>query len=84
MPPIDEIPGSAIRDMPKLVAGMPEKQLVGCSRVRTTSYETTETAVLVDPCEHLSISDELGIKVLPLGDHVLMVDYLDHSISIMV
>lgn len=69
---------------PKVVAGTPEKQLVGFSRVHTTSLGTTETAILVDPCEHLSTAGELGIKVLPLGDHVLVVDYLERSISIMV
>uniref|UniRef100_A0A7N0TDX3 Fibronectin type III-like domain-containing protein n=1 Tax=Kalanchoe fedtschenkoi TaxID=63787 RepID=A0A7N0TDX3_KALFE len=70
--------------LPKHVPGTPEKQLVGFSRVHTTSRGTTEAVMLVDPCEHLSTADENGIKVLPLGDHVLMVDDLENSVSIMV
>lgn len=70
--------------LPKIVAGTPEKQLVGFSRVHTTAFGTTKTSILVDPCEHFSTADELGIKLLPLGDHVLMVNYLEHSISIMI
>ncbi|CAM8946891.1 unnamed protein product [Rhodiola kirilowii] len=71
--------------LPKSVPGTPEKQLVGFSIVHTTSHESTETAILVDPCEHLSTADEQGIKVLPLGDHILMVDDdLEHSVSILI
>ncbi|CAM8900993.1 unnamed protein product [Rhodiola kirilowii] len=71
--------------LPKSVPGTPEKQLVGFSRIHTTSHESTETTILVDPCEHLSTADEQGIKVLPSGDHILMVDDdLEHSVSILI
>ncbi|QHO44433.1 putative beta-D-xylosidase [Arachis hypogaea] len=61
---------------PKVFEGSPEAQLVGFSRVHTTTYESTETSVLVDPCEHLSFADEQGKKILPLGNHILSLGML--------
>ncbi|XP_015963320.1 probable beta-D-xylosidase 6 [Arachis duranensis] len=67
---------------PKVFEGSPEAQLVGFSRVHTTSYESTETSVLVDPCEHLSFADEQGKKILPLGNHILSLGDVEHTFLI--
>lgn len=67
---------------PKVVEGSPENQLVGFSRVHTISNKSTETSILVHPCEHLSFADEQGIRILPLGPHTLSVGHVDHVVSI--
>lgn len=67
---------------PKLFKGAPERQLIGFDRVHTVSYGSTETRIAVDPCKHLTIVNELGKRVLPLGDHTLMLLDLQHIVSI--
>lgn len=68
--------------VPKVIRGTAEKQLIGFNRVYTSSRRFTKTTLVVDPCEHLSVVDEHGKRVLPLGDHVLMLGDLVHSIAI--
>ncbi|KAJ4849733.1 putative beta-D-xylosidase 6 [Turnera subulata] len=70
--------------VPKIVMGTPEKQLVGFDRVHTTSYKSTETSISIDPCEHLSVANEKGERVIPLGDHVLMLEDIEHYVTIVV
>ncbi|XP_059649802.1 probable beta-D-xylosidase 6 [Cornus florida] len=67
---------------PKSVKGAPEKQLIGFDRVHMSSYTSTETSILIDPCKHLSFADEHGKRLLPLGDHTLMLEDMEHIISI--
>ncbi|KAI3451854.1 hypothetical protein Pfo_008519 [Paulownia fortunei] len=62
--------------------GSPERQLIGFERVHILSYETVETSILVDPCEHLSIADEHGNRILPIGDHILLSENIQHIVSI--
>lgn len=68
--------------LPKNYIGAPEKQLIGFDRVHTTSHRNTETSFLVEPCKHLSFINEHGKRVLPLGDHALVLEDLQHIISI--
>nr|XP_027075210.1 probable beta-D-xylosidase 6 isoform X3 [Coffea arabica] len=68
--------------VPKSFTGAPERQIVGFDRVHALAYRSVETSILVDPCEHLSIVNEQGSKILPLGDHTLMVEDLKHTLSI--
>lgn len=68
--------------VPKVFKGTPEKQLIGFDRVHTISYKSTETSILVDPCEHLGIANEQGKRLLPLGDHGLMLGDLEHIVTI--
>lgn len=68
--------------VPKIYTGGPEKQLIGFNRVQTTSYRYTETSFLVDPCKHLSFANEHGKRILPLGDHALVLEDLEHIVSI--
>ncbi|KAL2348970.1 hypothetical protein Fmac_002970 [Flemingia macrophylla] len=67
---------------PKFVEGSPETQLVGFSRVHTVSNKSSETSIVVDPCEHLSFADEQGKRILPLGSHTLNVGDVEHVVSI--
>nr|KYP66384.1 putative beta-D-xylosidase 6 [Cajanus cajan] len=69
---------------PKVVEGSPETQLVGFSRVHTISNKSTETSILVDPCEHLSFADKQGKRILPLGSHTLSVGDVEHVVSIQI
>lgn len=68
--------------VPKVFKGTPEKQLVGFDRVHTNSRKSTETSILIDPCEHLSIANEQGKRIMPLGDHVLLLGDLEHFVTI--
>ncbi|GMH25278.1 hypothetical protein Nepgr_027121 [Nepenthes gracilis] len=65
-----------------VIKGAPEKQLVGFNRVQTEAYRSTVTTVMVDPCKHLSFANEKGERVLPLGEYILMVGDLEHSLLI--
>ncbi|XP_021911455.1 probable beta-D-xylosidase 6 [Carica papaya] len=66
----------------KNLEGTPEKQLIGFDRIHTKSYRSTETSIMVDPCKHLSIANVYGKRVIPLGNHVIMVGDLEHFISV--
>lgn len=68
--------------LPKIFQGVTEKQLIGFSRVATTSFNFTDTSIVVDPCNQLSIASERGERVLPLGNHVLVLGDLEHIVSI--
>jgi len=68
--------------VPEVLKGTPGEQIIGFDRVYTSSYKSTETSILVDPCEHLSVADEQGKRVVPLGDHVLILGDLEHLVTI--
>lgn len=68
--------------VPKLFESTPVEQLIGFDRVHTSSFESTETSMLVDPCEHLSITNRYGEKVLAMGDHILTVGDELHVVSV--
>lgn len=67
---------------PEGLKGSPETQLIGFDRLHTISYQSTETSILVDPCEHFSIVDEYGKRILPLGNHILSLGDIDHTVSV--
>nr|XP_007158321.1 hypothetical protein PHAVU_002G142900g [Phaseolus vulgaris]ESW30315.1 hypothetical protein PHAVU_002G142900g [Phaseolus vulgaris] len=67
---------------PKVVDGSPETQLVGFSSLHTVSNKSTDTSILVHPCEHLSFADEEGKRILPMGPHTLSVGDVEHIVSI--
>ncbi|KAM1286510.1 hypothetical protein ACFX2J_000558 [Malus domestica] len=68
--------------VPKVVKGVPVRQLIGFNRVYTFSNQYTTASILVDPCTHLSFADEHGERILPLGEHVLMVGDIQHFVSV--
>ncbi|KAK9097042.1 hypothetical protein Sjap_022539 [Stephania japonica] len=67
---------------PRLFKGVPEKQLIGFTRVQTTSRRSTQTSIKVEPCKHLSVVNENGHPVLPLGYHKLTLEGVDHFVFI--
>ncbi|KAL6573112.1 putative beta-D-xylosidase 6 [Orobanche hederae] len=66
----------------KSFKGSPERQLIGFERVRLLPYGTAETSFLVDPCEHFSFADERGDRILPIGNHIIMSEKIEHVVSI--
>lgn len=68
--------------VPKISMGVPKKQLIGFDRVHTLSHRSVQTSLTIDPCEHLSIVDGKGIRILPLGDHTLMLEDVQHTFSV--
>ncbi|KAL3525538.1 hypothetical protein ACH5RR_013910 [Cinchona calisaya] len=74
--------GLLFSQVPKSFEGAPKKQIIGFDRVHAQSYKSAETSILVDPCQHLSIVNEQGNKILPLGDHTLIVEDMKHTLSI--
>lgn len=67
---------------PKVVKGTPERQLIGFDRVHTFKNESKEISILVDPCEHFSIANEHGNRILPLGNYILNFGDMEHSVTI--
>ncbi|KAL8472757.1 hypothetical protein ACS0TY_029833 [Phlomoides rotata] len=66
----------------KRFKGSPERQLIGFERIHILSNETVETSFVVDPCEHLSFADEHGNRILPIGDHILISENIEHIVAI--
>lgn len=67
---------------PRSVGGTPKKQLIGFDRIHAIPNGYAETSILVDPCTHLSVANESGRRVLSVGEHVLMLGDMEHSVSI--
>ncbi|KAK4477410.1 hypothetical protein RD792_016631 [Penstemon davidsonii] len=66
----------------KKIEGSLEKQLIGFERVEILSYESVETSFVVDPCEHFSFADVHGSRILPIGDHIIISEDIEHIVSI--
>ncbi|KAG7608778.1 Fibronectin type III-like domain [Arabidopsis suecica] len=81
-----EIDGSHVvmlfSKMPPVLSGVPEKQLIGYDRVHVRSNEMMETVFVIDPCKQLSVANDVGKRVIPLGSHVLFLGDLQHSLSV--
>lgn len=85
---IGEFDGSHVvmlfTEFPKLLRGTPERQLIGFDRLHVKRQQSAESSILVDPCNHVSMADEFGKRVIPLGDHIISLGDLQHVISIQV
>nr|XP_023904908.1 probable beta-D-xylosidase 6 [Quercus suber]POE44902.1 putative beta-d-xylosidase 6 [Quercus suber] len=64
------------------IRGAPRKTLIEFTRVHTESLNAVQVNIGIDPCKHFSIVNDDGVKILPLGNHLLMLERLEHSISI--
>lgn len=64
------------------IRGAPRKTLIEFARVHTKALSDLQVSIGVDPCKHFSIVNDDGVKILPLGNHLLMLEGLEHSISI--
>ncbi|XP_013612430.1 PREDICTED: probable beta-D-xylosidase 6 [Brassica oleracea var. oleracea] len=68
--------------MPRVLSGVPERQLIGFERVHVRSSEMVEAEFVIDPCKHLSVANDVGKRVIPLGVHDLVLGDLKHSLSL--
>lgn len=66
----------------RVLKGSPQRQLIGFERVHVPSHGTAEASFVVDPCEHLSIADEMGSRILPLGDHIMTAGDIERILPI--
>jgi hypothetical protein len=64
------------------IRGAPQKTLIEFTRVHTESLNANQVSIGIDPCKHFSTVNDNGVKILPLGNHLLMLEGLEHSISI--
>ncbi|XP_055802877.1 probable beta-D-xylosidase 6 [Solanum dulcamara] len=68
--------------VPQNIQGAPQKQLVGFDRVHVPACKSVQTSLLVDPCEFLSFANDQGNRILALGEHTLILDDIEHIVSI--
>ncbi|XP_059293437.1 probable beta-D-xylosidase 6 isoform X1 [Lycium ferocissimum] len=68
--------------MPQNIQGAPLKTLVGFDRVHVPARKSIQTSILVDPCELLSFANDQGNRILALGEHTLVLDDIEHVVSI--
>ncbi|MCD9645474.1 putative beta-D-xylosidase 6 [Datura stramonium] len=68
--------------VPQNIQGAPQKQLVGFDRVHVPARKSVETSLLVDPCEVLSFANDQGNRILALGEYTLILDDIEHVVSI--
>ncbi|XP_016560867.2 probable beta-D-xylosidase 6 [Capsicum annuum] len=68
--------------VPQNIHGAPQKQLVGFDRLHVPARESVETSLLVDPCEFLSFANDQGNRILALGEYTLVLDDIEHVVSI--
>ncbi|KAG2301097.1 hypothetical protein Bca52824_029748 [Brassica carinata] len=67
---------------PPAVHGSPRKHLLGFEKIRLGKMEEVVVKFKVDVCEDLSVVDEVGKRKIGLGQHLLHVGDLKHSLSI--
>lgn len=64
--------------------GNPLKQLVGFQSVKLDAGERGEVGFELSPCEHLSIANEGGVKVIQEGSYLLHVGDKEYPMNISV
>ncbi|XWS54469.1 hypothetical protein CRYUN_Cryun10bG0092000 [Craigia yunnanensis] len=67
---------------PPSVHKSPQKHLIGFEKVVLTEKSESLVRFRVDVCKDLSVVDELGSRKVALGQHVLHVGSLKHSLSV--
>ncbi|GAA0172122.1 glucosidase [Lithospermum erythrorhizon] len=67
---------------PPSVHNAAQKHLVGFEKVQLSPQAEGLVKFNVDVCKHLSMVDELGNKMVALGEHVLHVGDLKHSFNL--
>ena len=64
--------------------GSPRRQLVAFEKVFLGAEEERMVDFSVDVCRDLSLADEMGVRKVALGEHLLHVGTLKHSLSLRV
>ena len=67
---------------PPEVHGSPRKHLLGFEKIRLGKMEEAVVKFKVDVCKDLNVVDEIGKRKIGLGQHLLHVGDLKHSLSI--
>ncbi|KAJ0793933.1 putative glycosidase [Helianthus annuus] len=67
---------------PPSVHGAPQKHLLGFRKVHLAPRQQSVVRFGVDVCKDLSLVDEVGNKKVALGQHVLHVGSLKHSLNV--
>nr|CAJ65922.1 xylan 1,4-beta-xylosidase [Populus tremula x Populus alba] len=67
---------------PPSVHNSPQKHLVGFEKVFLHAQTDSHVGFKVDVCKDLSVVDELGSKKVALGEHVLHIGSLKHSMTV--
>ncbi|KVH93457.1 Fibronectin type III-like domain-containing protein [Cynara cardunculus var. scolymus] len=67
---------------PPSVHNAPQKQLLGFQKVNLASRQQGVVKFSVDLCKDLSLVDELGTRKVALGQHILHVGNLKHSLNV--
>lgn len=67
---------------PPSVHGSPRKHLLGFEKVFVMAGSETPVKFSVDVCRDLGMVDELGARKIALGQHVLHVGDLKHSLGV--
>lgn len=67
---------------PPPIHNSPQKHLLGFEKVFLTGQTETLVKFKVDVCKDLSVVDELGSRKVALGQHVLHVGTLKHSVNV--
>ncbi|KAH9295348.1 hypothetical protein KI387_038936, partial [Taxus chinensis] len=65
-------------------SGSPQRQLVGFKKVNVGAGGTEKVHFSVDVCKDLSVVDEMGVRKLALGSHLLHVGDAKHSFDIQI
>lgn len=65
---------------PPVIDSVPQKQLVDFKKVVLAPKQVTLVRFEVNGCKHLSIVDEDGNRKVALGEHVLQVGDVQHSL----
>ncbi|KAL0422351.1 UNVERIFIED_CONTAM: Beta-xylosidase/alpha-L-arabinofuranosidase 2 [Sesamum latifolium] len=69
---------------PPQVHNAAQKHLLGFQKLHLTSQAEGQVRFDIDVCKHLSVVDENGVRKVALGEHVLHVGSLTHSLNVMI
>ncbi|KAJ3680339.1 hypothetical protein LUZ60_016617 [Juncus effusus] len=58
------------------------KQLIGFERVVTSVGVVSEVQISVNTCEHLTVADEKGKRVILLGEYLFMLEDIEHEFCV--
>jgi len=67
---------------PPAIHGTPQKRLMGFRKVHVGAGSTERVHFSMDVCKDLSIVDEIGVKKLLLGAHLLHVGHSKHALRV--
>ncbi|KAL0384508.1 UNVERIFIED_CONTAM: Beta-xylosidase/alpha-L-arabinofuranosidase 2 [Sesamum radiatum] len=69
---------------PPQVHNAAQKHLLGFQKLHLTPHAEGQVRFDIDVCKHLSVVDENGVRKVALGEHVLHVGSLTHSLNVMI